>query len=939
MSLPKTSSAFSLPTLNLTNSSSPDSPPDKDKEKAEKEDAGTSLSQSRSQQQSNDTADPAEAPSSPRSPRGSGPRPRRALTFRELGISESLTVRPISTDSRADSTSPVTSGGKGDSSGSSAREKSPLASTPPRLSSRSSSSSPSAPSLSAEQQQYEDLADFVHRQRLGKNSAFDTEIPIEHVPKSLLHCVTNLKKPTVRISELMIHMFRNDLNKSNTWVIASEMAVKIKNTFHFLSGSPQARDEKQRNEEASLLASCAANFAGAFFNLSTDDKLGRLPASLVSFLEAADHRLIRAAGSPGKEGATDDEAFTKRRHDLLKFLLLDSFLIPIVQQDIFPLHGVVHVDRIISALIAALHEAVDHIAHAFFVHSIRNAREEVKRDFATRRMSHFQQKPGSDKRLNINPSVLSSDNANHLAESLSPRNPIRDRRKELIHLRKELQERLKPLQLPPELLNAIEENETDILSSNRKINKLNIWETWLGIASQQDLDKDLIKAIRDQVEQEREKQLISDMLLYLDGSGRIVTNTLEASATTTTATTITTTSLLSPTVTTISATTLGTITATTTTTTTAIAGTVPNTNLIATMTTAPVTSSSSSSNTLVNPKPENTSNSTQARHPITRTPRMVRGKPIETSTSSSPEPVSPRPLTRHQRSRTADAVMPVPANVALQLSDAGRQVLLAAFPELMLAAMKKIALRHPEHPVDLIRETQRNKLTLELISIPQTSEKAPLLQSGSAKLPSVLGHDQLLRTLLMGAVANSPAGKILAAARMQALGALGSTTSIVASESKRDPIADMNALRELTASYTQQAVSDLFGQGLANSGLPAESLDLWTRVDQQIVIWAQEQKIAADRIEELRSTTGFDLIVTRLVYPLAMGTGGGIPSVGALRFADGIRKEINGVWPKVFEQFKAMARNRQTGLVAPSSTASSASSSSSDGVPPADKKQ
>lgn len=942
MSLPKTPSAFSLPTLSITNSSSPDSSPDKEKEKekAEKENAGTSLSQSGSQQQNNDTAAPAEAPSSPRSPRGSGPRPRRALTFRELGISESLSARPISTASSADPTSPVTSGGKVDSSASSAREKSPLASTPPRLSSRSLSSSPSAPPLSAEQQQYDDLADFVHQQRLGKNFAFDTEIPIQHVPKSLLHCVTNLKKPTVRISELMIHLFRKDLNKSDTWVIASEMAVKIKNTFYFLSASPQPQNEKQREAEANLLATCAANFAGAFFNLSTSDKLGRLPASLVAFLKAADHRLIRASGSPGKEEVTDDEAFQKKRHDLLKFLLLDSFLIPVVQQDIFPLQGVVHVDRIFSVIIKAFHDAVDHIEHDFFVHSIRTARPEVVHDFAMRRISQLQQKHRGDKSLSINTAVASSDNANHLAESLSPRNPIQDRRKELIHLRKELHEKLDPLKLPSQLLEAIKENERDIASSSRKIDKLSIWEGWLAIAIQQGANEKLTAAIRDLVEQERYTQLISDMLLQIDSSGHIGTNTSGASTApaTATATTTITTSLLAPTVTTISATTLGKMTATTTTT-TAIVGTVPATNLIATTTTAPVASSSSNSNTVANARPDNTSNSTQARHPITRTPRMVRGKALETSTSSSPEPVSPRPLTRHQRSRTADAVMPVPANVALQLSDAGRQALLAAFPELMLAAMKKIASRHPKHPVALIRETQRNKLTIELSAISQTPEKAPLLRPSSAKLPSTLGHDLLLRALLIDAVANSPAGKTLATARTQALSSLGSTTSIVDRESKNDPVADMQALREQTASYTQQAVNHLFGQGLANAGLPAELIDLWVRVDQQIAIWAQEQEMAAGDIEELRSTTGFDLIVTRLVYPLAVGTGSGIPSVGALRFADGIRKEVNGVWPKVFEQFKALATNRQPGPVQFTSTASGASSSSPDNLPPAEKKQ
>ena len=115
-------------------------------------------------------------------------------------------------------------------------------------------------------------------------------------------------------------------------------------------------------------------------------------------------------------------------------------------------------------------------------------------------------------------------------------------------MRQELQQKLEPLKLPGDLLGALRENENEIARSARKIDKLEVWEGWLDIAIQQDPHAQLTAAMRDVVEQERERELIDHMLLRIDSSGHIVTNAPGASSATTTATTTISTTLLSPTV-------------------------------------------------------------------------------------------------------------------------------------------------------------------------------------------------------------------------------------------------------------------------------------------------------------------------------------------------------------------------------------------------------
>jgi hypothetical protein len=82
-------------------------------------------------------------------------------------------------------------------------------------------------------------------------------------------------------------------------------------------------------------------------------------------------------------------------------------------------------------------------------------------------------------------------------------------------------------------------------------------------------------------------------------------------------------------------------------------------------------------------------------------------------------------------------------------------------------------------------------------------------------------------------------------------------------------------------------------------------LTLWKSFDQKLVDWAASKlQVTAEELEKLRSALGFDLIVTRLIYPLCIGIGDANPSQAVTSFADAVRQSTLKNWDSFFQAFK-----------------------------------
>jgi hypothetical protein len=82
-------------------------------------------------------------------------------------------------------------------------------------------------------------------------------------------------------------------------------------------------------------------------------------------------------------------------------------------------------------------------------------------------------------------------------------------------------------------------------------------------------------------------------------------------------------------------------------------------------------------------------------------------------------------------------------------------------------------------------------------------------------------------------------------------------------------------------------------------------MTLWKSFDQKLVDWAKVTlKVSDDDLEKLRSALGFDLIVTRLIYPMCIGIGDAEPTLAATSFADAVRQSTLQTWDAFFQAFK-----------------------------------
>jgi hypothetical protein len=82
-------------------------------------------------------------------------------------------------------------------------------------------------------------------------------------------------------------------------------------------------------------------------------------------------------------------------------------------------------------------------------------------------------------------------------------------------------------------------------------------------------------------------------------------------------------------------------------------------------------------------------------------------------------------------------------------------------------------------------------------------------------------------------------------------------------------------------------------------------MTLWKSFDQKLVDWAKATlKVSDEDLEKLRSTLGFDLIVTRLIYPMCIGIGNAEPTLAATTFADAVRQSTMQAWDIFFQAFK-----------------------------------
>lgn len=246
------------------------------------------------------------------------------------------------------------------------------------------------------------------------------------------------------------------------------------------------------------------------------------------------------------------------------------------------------------------------------------------------------------------------------------------------------------------------------------------------------------------------------------------------------------------------------------------------------------------------------------------------------------------------------------------LTEQERLALINAYPDLLIATIQPLIYRKTDQgsvlrkdPVSEIIVAGRNKFSIPLESIPiALREKIKTLKSLPDDAESI-SHAELLKLLLMQELQSSEAGKAIIDSRQQALRSAGSSPSNDVLNDQPILKAEKSRLLSLFEPQAKKLTMSLFGGELPQSGLPSALITLWKQFDQKLVAWARNDlKLSDEDLDKMRSTLGFDLIVTRMIYPLCIGINEANPSLPASSFADAVRLSTLPSWVTFFQQFK-----------------------------------
>jgi len=714
----------------------------------------------------------------------------------------------------------------------------PEISSSPKLKYKKSEAS--SRTLTADQQLASDLADLIEKVLLRKPGRIDDQIDLSQATVNLQKKFDKKADGKVVIENMTIQMYGDDLKKLEAWKIAQDIIIKIRINYFKGQDFSNELDPVIQKEVTGMLSLLAASFAGVFFNISGKDSTIRLPESLMFFLKEIDYRQIRILLSDDKGIAMSQDNFLRLRRDWMAKVLIDTFLVPLVQKEFFSARGALATDHVVSQIISALHSAFAISAPAMLSDSLKSAPADIQNLVKKRRTTQFKLRIDiPDKSAKNDQTAQKKSISTYRPTLVENTSPSRHRRSELSKLLKKLIRDLKKenAEFTPAMLSKIKSFNNDFALSKKPISEVFLYQTWLDIASNDDGNSAVLEPLKSIVvetaEIEKDQSFLDSQLLEIDLFSKLTE--IEKSG-------------------------------------------------------KPLSSERArrlSSDMPLNPI--STSNPTAAPIP---TPQAT---PIKgSSTQSTPSSTSSTSLPKSPR------------------TEQERGALLNIYPDLLLGSIQRAAYKKTEtglvlknDPIREIIASGRYKLQIPLDTLTKVlREKIQVLNSLSDEATTI-SHADLLKTLMLEEFKASTSGKILLSSRQKALGSAGPSGKPNPLDDQQKQKAEKNRLLTLFKNPVEEITTSLFHEDISTSGFPQSLMTLWKSFDQKLVEWARATlQVSAEDLEKLRSTLGFDLIVTRLIYPMCIGIGNVEPTLAATSFADAVRKSTLQTWDTFFQAFK-----------------------------------
>ncbi len=183
-----------------------------------------------------------------------------------------------------------------------------------------------------------------------------------------------------------------------------------------------------------------------------------------------------------------------------------------------------------------------------------------------------------------------------------------------------------------------------------------------------------------------------------------------------------------------------------------------------------------------------------------------------------------------------------------------------------------------------------------------------------------LSHSQLIKALFLPSLSRSEVGKTLVAMRKMVMLQYDGATLTLAQRAQIEE-KDPGFKVRMQANIAQQAkacaaialghVGPGQAPALSASKLPPELIAFWITMDRKLCEWAAENPaLHASQLRTARENLGFDILFTRLILPLALGSKEDSHLVIPMIFYDAVKDALKADWPAFVDSFMVAADSR-----------------------------
>ncbi len=269
---------------------------------------------------------------------------------------------------------------------------------------------------------------------------------------------------------------------------------------------------------------------------------------------------------------------------------------------------------------------------------------------------------------------------------------------------------------------------------------------------------------------------------------------------------------------------------------------------------------------------------------------------------------------RAEKTSTID-VMPSPRAISQSLITSGKELAAVIFAEIRGGKDKLTK--------EVIDAIGRQDITLPIDKLP-SALAAKALADESSK-PS---HSTLIKALFLPSLMATEVGKTLVAMRTMVMDQYEGNSMTLAkrleAEEKSPAFKSLMAanIEEQTSACAAVAlgcVSLNAAPSLSASKLPAELISFWKAMDAQLCAWASANPaLDPALLNKARSNLGFDILFTRLIMPVALGSktkeaGLAIPMI----FCDSVKEAFKARWPAFMDSFIAATQAEVSSSMSP----------------------